>query len=182
MLKLLVRGAIWLNCDDHSEEMKSKESLTEMTKEAKIVLQQTSVMKRMEASQCLISGIKNLYLVSFLCPGPSEEYKRKHDRSWDQAYENKCKQVQLEGFILCRFLKWCLTYRNVIRESLSPFFCKSTRQKRQYDVSSLMAMVNQAACWNSAENDIQKALIEDGGLSFSEGWNMFCCFSRFIDN
>ena len=182
MLKLLVRGAIRLKCYDYTQELHSKESLIELLKEAKTVFRQTSVMKRMEASQCLFSGIKNLYFVSFLCPGPSEELERKVEKSWDQAYNRKCKEKKLEGFILCRLLKWGLTYRKLIRKLFSPFLCKNALQKRQYDVSSFMAMVNQAACWNSAENDIQKALIEDGGLAFSQGWNIFCCVSRFIDN
>ena len=182
MLKLLVRGAIWSNCYDHTQKLHSKETLIELIKEADTVFRQTSAIKRKEASQCLIGGIKNLYFLSFLCPGPSEEFEGMLDKSGDEGYDRKCRQKHLEGFILCRLLKWGLKYRKLTRKLFSPFVCRNSRQKRLYDVSSFMAMVNQAACWNSADNDVQKALIEDGGLDLSQGWTMFCCFSRLIDN
>ena len=175
LMKLAIRGAIFSTCYDPSLKLYSKDFLID----AKIIFQQTSVMKRMEASQCLWSGIKDLYFVSFLCPGSSEEFTRKVDKSWDYAYDHECRKRKLENIILCRLMNWALTYRNLLRKLLGSF-CKNSRQKRQYDVSSLMAIINQAACWNAAGNNIHQAMIVDGGLTLSAGWSIYCCFSRLI--
>ena len=183
VLKLILHTSVLYNCEQ--ERLLEEKVVVELLQDAISTFQKQPWMKRVKVTDCLWSAIKKLHFAPFFCPGTSDKFRENLDKSWDDLYEGMCEQ-SIGTFshlrVLCKVKHAVLTNRDAIREAVNPYLCYKPRQKRQYDIVSMMAVLNQAACWDSDENDIKTAVVEEGDVVYFTGWSLLCCISKFIDS
>ena len=73
-----------------------------------------------------------------------------------------------------------LKRREEIRNAMRPYLCKHTRPKRQYDVKTVIASLEQSACLKSSDYDLKGIATGDGMLHFV-AYGYWCCITLFID-
>ena len=178
MLKFIIHAQIESYCRRHPE------SLNEIVVEARYAVEVQPPWKRNEVSRCLLSGIKNEYLAPIVCT-TSKKFMENLDTFTDFVIQDSFCSAQHKNVWMeraCMIGKWMIENREAIRKAVRPVVCKIKNQhdrvKRQYDMKSVIATFELAACAQSS--GFHDFATKEGLLHFPF-YGFWCCITKFFD-
>ena len=180
MLKFIIHAQIEIYCK--SGQTRDLDSLNELVSEARYAVELQPTQRRIEVSQCLLSGVKDGYLAPIVCT-PSKKFMKNLDTLTDWIIQNlfcnrQDRNIWLKG--ACIIGKRMMDKREEIRKTVSPYFCKRQRDrvKRQYDLKTVIEMFEGVACarTSSFKNEAE----EEGWLHFP-AYGFWCCITPLVD-
>ena len=186
MLRFVLHTGAIIYCENF-HNFRSKEVLNELIKDAGHSFKHQTQEKREDVSECLWNGFLNWHLTPMFCPYPSEKFMTNYDESLEELYDFFCGYSHTsKGFLkfACLMGKMFLRELQVVRETVEPYLCCRNRQKRQYDISTLMAHFKVSACLKSSEyeHDIEKQIMDEGYFRFFAMHGSLCCVMKLINS
>ena len=183
VLKFLMHAGIELYCDRDSLKYRYQEDMGELIEDARSAVKQQSLEKRKEVSECLWKGLRYWHLEPIVCPFTSEKFMEEFDMNLRKILEEVICAKKRDIFWEIGCLSGSLALRNIdaLRQYFRPYLCKTHRQRRQYDVASIKAIIDQVACLKSTEHDLETVVIEDGNNFHFSRWGIFCCINMFVE-
>ena len=182
MLRFALHTGVIIYCEN-SHKFRSKEVLNELIKDAGYSLKQQTREKRENVSECLWNGFLNWHFIPMFCPYPSEKFMTNYDKSLLELYDFFCGQTNKGNLKLaCILGNMFLRELQVVRYTVEPYLCRRSRQKRQYDISTLMANFKVSACLKSSkyQHDIEKQIMDEGYFRFFAINGCLCCVMKLI--
>ena len=183
MLRYMMHVSVTWKCNG---DITDTDVLSNLLEESKRAVQLKSLKKRTEVSDCLWKGIKDWHFIPFFCPLSSEKFMQNYDESVNYLVETLCSSnsSHIRGswnWIGCSLGRLIFEKMDVIREVVHPYLCESSRQRRQYDVVSMMAIFKQTACLESSAFNFDFVAIKEGGNLHFLLYGFWCCIMKFVE-
>ena len=157
-------------------------SLNELVEEARYAAELQPGEKRNESSKCLWRGIKYGYFAPIVC-SKSDKLMENLDNltSWiinDNICNGAIKKDWTE--IVCMIGQRMIEKKEAIRDAVRPYLCRLLLRKRQFDLKSLIEVVEQTACLQISGYNFKEIALKGGWVHFPY-YGYWCCITKFFD-